>query len=66
MRACDRPFLRCARMAAIINDRLYRRKGNVGEAAVTDCEVTARYRLSADEASNMWGGLDILSIDCGE
>ncbi len=53
-------------MAAIINDRLYRRKGNVGEAAVTDCEVTARYRLWADEASKMWGGLDILSIDCGE
>jgi len=49
--------------------RVYKRvaenwKGNVGESVLTDLAVTDQYKLWADEASKMWGGLDILSIDC--
>jgi len=39
-------------------------KGNVGESELYDLEVTEEYKLWAHEASKMWGGLDILSIDC--
>ncbi|KAH3746107.1 synapsin 2A [Pelomyxa schiedti] len=38
-------------------------KGNVGEAEVNDVEVTDEYRFWVEEASKVWGGLDILSID---
>jgi len=49
--------------------RVYKRvssnwKGNVGESVLSDLEVTDQYKLWAVEASKMWGGLDILSIDC--
>jgi len=39
-------------------------KGNIGESEVIDLEVTPTYELWANEATKMWGGLDILSIDC--
>jgi len=39
-------------------------KGNVGEAEVRDVEVTETYKLWAEECSKIFGGLDILSIDC--
>jgi len=39
-------------------------KGNVGESTVTDLPVTPQYLLWAEEAAKIFGGLDILSIDC--
>ncbi len=37
----------------------------MGEATLEDVPVTDTYRLWADACAEMFGGLQILSIDCG-
>jgi hypothetical protein len=38
-------------------------KGNVGSAVLEDIPMTPRYKLWADKASKMFGGMEILAVD---